>query len=362
MADSEGLWSRSTTKDPPDGYTPYNVEEAADMRQLLASTLSPALSESIAGSLVTVTTGHIKATNGAKRYSTLATLSYGGKKWAGGAKGKWKPQVYKLLSFRYVRAGFRGQQTTKFKVWWGSRSRSGGEASGIGKCPIGKPAFHSYHKCVRAISDADHRKKKVFIGKTVDIVTQFHLDHCKMVSALDGQVASLVEAALSDSEASQEDGGEDEASSRKKDTPSFFVPARFTCSGNSFKKACRDFCSRMGTGNTATTFQCATCQGKCTSMRVCTRFVPAHCPLPLTAVLPRVVQTTSSMRSGNSRTSGRRSGTRMQSTPMCTSSTKRLPGSSSASAAVPAIDAMERRAQSSLLRCLSPRTGFDGRR
>ena len=361
MADSEGLRIASTAEGPPGGYTPYYEEEAADMRQLLASTLSPALSESIAGSLVTVTTGHVVASNGVKKYSTLATLSYKGKKWAGGAKGKWKPQVYKLLSFRYVSAGFRGHQTTKFKVWWGS-SRTASESRGIGKCPIGRPAFDSYHKCVRAISDADHRKKKVFCGKIIDIVTQFHLDHCEMVAALDGQVARLVEAALSDSEASQEDGGEDEASSRGEDTPSFFVPARFTCSGNSFKKACRDFCSRMGTGNTATTFQCATCQRKCTSMRVCTRFVPAHCPLPLTAVLPRVVQSTSSMRSGNSRTSGRRSGTRMQSTPMCTSSTKRLALSSSASAAGPAMDAMERRAQSSLLRCLSPRTGFIGRR
>ena len=250
----------------------------------------------------------------------------------------------------------------KFKVWWGSSRSGGSDARGIGKCPIGKPAFDSYDKCVRAISDADHRKKHPFSGKIVDIVTQFHLDHCEMVAALDDQVARLVEAALSDSEASQEDGGEDEASSRGEDTPSFFVGPLFTCSGNSFKKACRDFCSRMGTWNTATTFQCATCQGKCTSMRVCTRFVPAHCPLPLTAVLPRVVQTTSSMRSGNSRTSGRQSGTRVQSTPMCTSSTRRLALSSSASAAGPAMDAMERRALPSLLGCLSPRRGLNGRR
>jgi hypothetical protein len=45
-----------------------------------------------------------------------------------GAKGKWQAQVYELLSFRYVRGGFRGM-TARFKAGWGDRlsnSRGGG--------------------------------------------------------------------------------------------------------------------------------------------------------------------------------------------------------------------------------------------
>jgi hypothetical protein len=88
-----------------------------------------------------------------------------------------------------------------------------GPVRGYRKCPIGKPAFDSYAKCVRAcvpcvISAAGHRKKWAFTGgKIIDIVTKFHLDHCEMVAALDSQVARLA-GAYSDSGASQEDGSE----------------------------------------------------------------------------------------------------------------------------------------------------------
>jgi hypothetical protein len=103
-------------------------------------------------------------------------LSYQGKKWVGGAKGKWQAQEYELLSFRYVSGGFRGM-TARFKVGWGdqlpnSRSQGGDFLGGIRKCPIGKAAFQSYGKCVRAISGAGLEKKKAFSGEIIDIVTK----------------------------------------------------------------------------------------------------------------------------------------------------------------------------------------------
>ena len=79
MVDSDGPRNASTAEGPRDGYTPSYEEEAGDMRGLLADTLSPALMESIPGSLVTVTT-LLQHDRVAKKYSTLATLSYKGKK------------------------------------------------------------------------------------------------------------------------------------------------------------------------------------------------------------------------------------------------------------------------------------------
>jgi hypothetical protein len=133
-------------------------------------------------------------------------------------------------------------------VGWGDCRQSNfagsGITGGIRKCPIGRAAFNSYAECVHAINAAGHRKKKAFTGKIIDIVTQFHLDHCEMVAALDSQVARLA-GADSDSGASQEDDSEVEASSCDEDTRSFFVAPLFTCSGNQYKKLCRDFCTRM---------------------------------------------------------------------------------------------------------------------
>jgi hypothetical protein len=97
MVDSDGPRMASTTEGSRDGYTPFYEEEAGDMMGLLADTLSPALMESIPGSLVTVTTllqqGRTK-----KKYSTLATLSYKGKKWAGGAKGECTAMWFAFLA------------------------------------------------------------------------------------------------------------------------------------------------------------------------------------------------------------------------------------------------------------------------
>jgi hypothetical protein len=244
------------------------------MMRLLAETFSPALAASVPGSLVAVTTSltHVARI---QKYSTLATLSYQGKKWVGGADGEWKYQAYELLSFRYVRGGFGsgpgGPSTGGFKVGWGKQLTQGGgkDIREIRKCPIGKPAFNSsYAKCVGAISAAGHRKKKAFTGKIIGIVTNFHLDHCEMVAALDSQVARLA-GAYSDSGASQGDGSEGDASQEdgSADTRSFFVAPFFTCSGKNYKELCRDFCTGMGTKTTATTFECATCQRKCRSMR-----------------------------------------------------------------------------------------------
>jgi hypothetical protein len=100
-------------------------------------------------------------------HSTLATLSYQGKKWVGTADGEWKNQEYELLSFRYVWGGFGsgpgGPSTGKFNVGWGKQltGRRIKGLRGIRKCPIGKLAFHSYAKCVGAISAAGHRKKSI---------------------------------------------------------------------------------------------------------------------------------------------------------------------------------------------------------
>jgi hypothetical protein len=94
------------------------------MMRLLAETFSPALAASVPGSLVAVTTSltHVARI---QIYSTLATLSYQGKKWVGGADGEWKYQAYELLSFRYVRGGFGsgpgGPSTGRFKVGWGKQ-------------------------------------------------------------------------------------------------------------------------------------------------------------------------------------------------------------------------------------------------
>jgi hypothetical protein len=170
------------------------------MMQFLAKKFSPALMASVPGSLVTATTSLAHASS-TQKYSTQATLSYQGKKWVGGANGKWWDQEYQLLSFRYVRGGFRGTGPgviagARFNVGWGTQLMQGwgGITGGIRKCPIGRAAFDSYAECVRAISAAVHRKKKAFTGKIIDIVTKFHLDHCEMVAALDTQVARLVGA------------------------------------------------------------------------------------------------------------------------------------------------------------------------
>jgi hypothetical protein len=99
MGDSEGEY-----EGPRGGYTPFYDAEEGDMKRLLAKTFSPALMASVTGSLVTATTSRSHQSQ-KRKYSTLATLSYQGKKWVGGAKGKWKAQEYELLSFRFVRGG-----------------------------------------------------------------------------------------------------------------------------------------------------------------------------------------------------------------------------------------------------------------
>ena len=107
MDDRDGPRNASTTDGPRNGYTPFYEEEEGNMRRFLANTFSPALMASVPGSLVTVTTSlpHLSRT---QKYSTQDTLSYQGKKWVGGANGKWKAQEHELLSSRYVRGGFRG--------------------------------------------------------------------------------------------------------------------------------------------------------------------------------------------------------------------------------------------------------------
>jgi hypothetical protein len=204
MGDSEGEY-----EGPRDGFTPFCDAEEGDMKRFLAKTFSPALMASAPGSLVAATTW-LQHDSQKRKYSTLATLSYQGKKWVGGASGKWKAQEYKLLSICYVRGGLRhsgpgGSSLAKFRAWWGGGGT--GVTGGIRKCFIGKPAFHSYATCVRAISAAGHRKKKAFSGEIIDIVTKVHLDHCEMVAALDSQVARLVVGAYGDSDASQQLGG-----------------------------------------------------------------------------------------------------------------------------------------------------------
>jgi hypothetical protein len=111
-SDSEGEYVG-----PRGGHTPFYDAEEGDMKRLLAKTFSPALMASAPGSLVAVTTSLCHQSQ-RRKYSTLATLFYQGKKWVGGAKGKWKAQEYELLSFRFVRGGLRGS-TARFKVGWG---------------------------------------------------------------------------------------------------------------------------------------------------------------------------------------------------------------------------------------------------
>jgi hypothetical protein len=89
MGDSDEPRNASTTDGPRNGYTPFYDEEEGNMRRFLANTFSPALMASAPGSLVAVTTW-LQHDRQKKKYSTLATLSYQGKKWAGGANGEWK--------------------------------------------------------------------------------------------------------------------------------------------------------------------------------------------------------------------------------------------------------------------------------
>jgi hypothetical protein len=119
MGDSEG---DSEYEGPRRGYTPFYAAEEGDMKRLLAKTFKPALIASVPGPLGTVTTSLLHKP-GTRKYSPLATLSYQDKKWVGGAKGKWQAQVFELLSFRYVRGGFRGM-TARSKVGWGDRNEA----------------------------------------------------------------------------------------------------------------------------------------------------------------------------------------------------------------------------------------------
>jgi hypothetical protein len=150
MSDSEGEYEH---EGPRGGYTPFYDTEERDMMRFLAKTFSPALMASVTGSLVTATTS-LAHVSRIQKYSTLATLSYQGKKWVRGANGKWKAREYQLLSFRYVRGGFRGtgpgvSSTARFNVGWGQQLTQGGGkvTGGLRKCPIGKAAFHSYAEC-----------------------------------------------------------------------------------------------------------------------------------------------------------------------------------------------------------------------
>ena len=163
------------------------------MKRLLAKTFKPALIASVPGSLVTVTTSLLHSRDKPK-YRPLATLSYQGKKLVGGAKGKWQPQEYELLSFRYVRGGFRGS-TARFKVGWGDQlpSGQGGGTGGIRKCPIGRAAFDSYAECVRAISAAGHRSPQPAshqrLPPTFYLICRTMWPAC-YISFLDGHVAA----------------------------------------------------------------------------------------------------------------------------------------------------------------------------
>jgi hypothetical protein len=87
MVKSDGPRNASTTEGPRNGYTPFYEEKEGNMRRFLAGTLSPALMASVPGSLVTVTTC-LQQDRPKKKYRTLATLFYKGKKWVGGASGK----------------------------------------------------------------------------------------------------------------------------------------------------------------------------------------------------------------------------------------------------------------------------------
>jgi hypothetical protein len=123
MGDSEG-----EHEGPWEGYTPFPEGEEREMMRFLAVTFSPALMASVPGSLVTVTTS-LQHQSQKRKYSTLATLSYQGKKWVGGANGKWKALEYQLLSFRYVEGGFGPgpgkSHTGRFKVGWGDQLTQG---------------------------------------------------------------------------------------------------------------------------------------------------------------------------------------------------------------------------------------------
>ena len=85
MGDSEG---DSEYEGLRRGYTPFcAAEEGEHMKRLLARTFKPALIASAPGPLVAVTTSLLHKP-GTQKYSPLATLSYQGKKWVGGAKAK----------------------------------------------------------------------------------------------------------------------------------------------------------------------------------------------------------------------------------------------------------------------------------
>jgi hypothetical protein len=112
MSDSEGEYEH---EGPWGGHTPAYDTEEHDLMRLLAETFSPALAASQLPALwwlsVSTSLRHVARI---KKYSTLDTLSYQGKKWVGTADGEWKHQEYELLSSRYVRGDFgSGPQ-----AWW----------------------------------------------------------------------------------------------------------------------------------------------------------------------------------------------------------------------------------------------------